>query len=179
MTKKLTDAEMARAAELVANRDKLDLGYVAHQIARYAHQQTEALAEREELIQRMAHGALETAARAEATEQRASTLAARLAEVEAAKDGAYNERNQLVAALSRIYPSGLKQTDIPGWEPEWHGCVYIDTPAGQMSWHYHDRDAALFAGLPAYQGEWDGHSTDEKYARLAALAQPEDKRHGG
>ena len=82
-------------------------------------------------------------------------------------DAAYQERNRLVALLARLYPSGLKRTDIPGWDPEWHGCVYIDLPTGQASWHYHDRDAHLFDGLPPYQGEWDGHSTEEKYDRVS------------
>lgn len=85
------------------------------------------------------------------------------------KDEAYFERNRLVAFLSRLYPSGIARTDIPGWDPEWHGCVYIDTPAGQMSWHYHDRDAWLFEDLPPASVEWDGHSTDEKYERLWRL----------
>ena len=84
-------------------------------------------------------------------------------------DEAYTERNKLVAALAHMFPSGLKRTDIPGWEPEWHGCVYIDLPTGQVSWHYHDDDAGLFVGLPQYAGEWDGHDTEEKYRRLAAL----------
>ena len=84
-------------------------------------------------------------------------------------DDAYLERNRLVALLARVYPSGLKRTAIEGWEPEWHGCVYIDTPAGQMSWHYHDRDAWLFEGLPEYDGEWDGHTTEQKYERLWIL----------
>ena len=84
-------------------------------------------------------------------------------------DEAYTERNRLVAFLAWLYPSGLKKTAIPGWEPEWHGCVYVDTPAGQMSWHYHDRDAYLFAGLPDYPGVWDGHTTEQKYARLRQL----------
>lgn len=84
-------------------------------------------------------------------------------------DDAFTERNRLVAALARHYPSGLRRTAIEGWDPEWHGCVFIDTPEGQLSWHYHDRDAHLFAGLPPYESPWDGHTTPEKYARLARL----------
>lgn len=83
-------------------------------------------------------------------------------------DQAYTERNRLVAVLARLWPAGIKRTDIPGWDAEWHNCVYIDLPTGQVSWHYHDRDAHLFADLPAYSGEWDGHTTEEKYRRLAA-----------
>ncbi len=84
-------------------------------------------------------------------------------------DEAYCERNRVVAALAKIYPSGVARTEIPDWDPCWHGCVYIDLPTGQVSWHYHDRDDDLFAGLPAYDKPWDGHTTKEKYERLAAL----------
>lgn len=86
-----------------------------------------------------------------------------------AKDGAYLERNKVVAGLAAAWPAGVKRTAIEGWDPEWHGCVYIDLPTGQVSWHFHDSHAELFAHLPEYTGEWDGHTTDEKYARLAAM----------
>jgi len=92
--------------------------------------------------------------------------AVRIEKLEAARDGAYTERNRLVAFLASIYPSGVKKTAIPGWDEAWHGCVYIDFPIGQASWHFHDNEAHLFAHLPPYDGEWDGHTTEEKYERL-------------
>ena len=92
-----------------------------------------------------------------------------LQEMEARKDAAYLERNQVVAALAKCFPSGIARTAIEGWSEDWHGCVYIDLPTGQASWHFHDSHAYLFDGLPPYQGKWDGHTTEEKYARLAAL----------
>lgn len=88
---------------------------------------------------------------------------------ESAADLAYAERNRVVAALARCFPSGIRKTDIPGWDPEWQNCVFIDLPTGQASWHYHDREAANFADLPPYTKPWDGHDTEEKYGRLAAL----------
>jgi len=87
----------------------------------------------------------------------------------ASKDSAYAERNQVVAALARLFPSGTARTAIEGWSDDWHGCVYIDLPTGQVSWHFHDSQAHLFADLPPYQGKWDGHDTPEKYRRLVAL----------
>ena len=83
-------------------------------------------------------------------------------------DNAYTERNALVALLSKIFPAGLKKTAIKGWDKEWHNCVYIDFPWGQASWHYHDRDSNLFAHLGEYPGEWDGHTTLEKYQKINA-----------
>ncbi len=92
-----------------------------------------------------------------------------LAAMEARKDAAYLERNQVVSALAKCFPSGVARTAIEGWSEDWHGCVYIDLPTGQASWHFHDSHAYLFEGLPVYAGQWDGHDTPEKYRRLAAL----------
>lgn len=86
------------------------------------------------------------------------------------KDQAYSERNKLVAFLTRLFPSTRCKTAIAGWDPEWHGCVFIQTPEGQMSWHYHDSEAALFAHVPeTVWCDWDRHTTEEKYRRLEAL----------
>jgi hypothetical protein len=81
-------------------------------------------------------------------------------------DKVYDERNHLVALLARMYPSGLKRTAIENWDPEWHNCVYIEFPWGQASWHFHDRDAYLFQGLPEYHRQWDGHTTEQKYEAI-------------
>lgn len=94
-----------------------------------------------------------------------------------AKDNAYWERNCVVAMVARIAARmgagvGIGKSDIPGWDPAWHNCVYIDLPTGQVSWHYHDEDAGLFSGLPQYEGKWDGHDTPEKYRRVKAAFRP-------
>lgn len=94
---------------------------------------------------------------------------------QAQKDAAYVERNRVVAGLAALavklgYRAGTTYTDIPGWDNEWHGAVFIDLPTGQVSWHYHQDDHQLFAFLPDYPDKWDGHDTPEKYRRLAALA---------
>ena len=94
---------------------------------------------------------------------------AQLKTMEIRKDDAYHERNKVVAALARLFPSGLGKTDIPGWSEDWHNCVYIDTPVGQMSWHFHDSQMCLFEDLPKYSKAYDGHTTLEKYDRLAKL----------
>lgn len=95
----------------------------------------------------------------------------RIEELERAKDAAYEERNQCVALIARLallmgWGAGVTRTAIDGWDEEWHGCVYIDLPSGQVSWHYHDSHAPYFAGLPHYDGVWDGHDTPEKYRRV-------------
>ena len=85
------------------------------------------------------------------------------------KDEAYLERNFLAAALAREYPSGVRETKIPFWNPEWNGCVYIDLPTGQISYHYHIKQAWLFKDLPTYKKEYDGHDKGEVHRRLRNL----------
>jgi hypothetical protein len=85
----------------------------------------------------------------------------------AEKDEAYRQRNVLVAALARLFPSGIRKTNIEDWSPDWHGCVYIDLPSGQISYHYHDSQAHLFADLPPYTKPWDGHDKATVEQRLA------------
>lgn len=89
--------------------------------------------------------------------------------VVAERDAAYSERNTLVALLTTLFPAGIRRTEIPGWQPEWHNCVYVDLPNGQAAWHYHDREAHLFQHLPPYTREWDGHTTEQKYQRIMEL----------
>ena len=98
-----------------------------------------------------------------------------VSEITLEKDNAYLERNKLVSALSKLFHSGKKKTNIEGWSADWHGCVYIDLPTGQVSWHYHDSQEYLFSHLSEYNSEWDGHSTEIKYERLALLDRLEGK----
>lgn len=83
---------------------------------------------------------------------------------------AYRERARLVAYLASVFPSVLHYSDPT--EPEWP-VVYVETPAGQLSWHLSPDDLDLFDHVPwlvrEHPSPWDGHSTDEKYERLAAL----------
>ena len=98
-------------------------------------------------------------------------IARRLTELEATKDGAYTERNQLVAALSKLYPSHLcrhDENDVD-WSRDWLNIVCIHAPVGQLTWHLHDSQMPLFAHLQQGENHWDGHTTPEKYQRLAWL----------
>lgn len=108
---------------------------------------------------------------------RMESLRTSLEEMEQRKDVAYEERNRVVAALAACFPSGIARTAIEGWSDDWHGCVYIDLPTGQASWHYHDSQAPLFAHLPEYKDEWDGHTTEEKYERVAKIAKQRPTYH--
>lgn len=78
----------------------------------------------------------------------------------------YRERAALVALLAAIYPSWFgsdpKEPDYP--------VIYVQTEAGQLSWHISRDDMDLFAHVTLINEEpWDGHSTDEKYDRIKNL----------
>jgi hypothetical protein len=83
-------------------------------------------------------------------------------------DDVYAERNAVVLAFAAMALSA-------GWrigqladeaEPDWP-VLMIDTPAGQVSWHFRAEDMPDLS--PPYPGEWDGHETPEKYERLRIL----------
>lgn len=100
-------------------------------------------------------------------------------------DDAYNERNRLVAALSRLYPAHLaidREAEC-GWQTV--VCVHIrvgrmipiqggmwSEEDSQAAWHIPDRELSLFAHLPMQDNDWDGHTTEEKYDRLRRIAPP-------
>lgn len=87
------------------------------------------------------------------------------------KDEAYRERNMLVCALTKLFPAYLARHDEKdmGWERDWMWIVYIDLPTGQVSWHLHDSDVAMFRHLKVQENKWDGHNTQRKYEHVAAL----------
>lgn len=85
---------------------------------------------------------------------------------------AYWERNRLVLFLTYVFPSfrGLHEDD-PNWDKGWMNIIYIDTPAGQLSWHISDEMFPSFEHLKLVRGKvWDGHTTEEKYRRLEELS---------
>lgn len=56
------------------------------------------------------------------------------------------------------------------FDNDWRNVIIVDLPTGQASWHVHDSEMELFQHLPRNQGRvWDGHSVEEKYARLREL----------
>lgn len=103
-------------------------------------------------------------------------LRADLVKQVASKDGAYHERDQVVAGFVTLahalrWPVWLA-VHKGEWEDDWRNIVFVQTPYGQMSWHYHDSEREWFAwvGLVASPPQpWDGHSTPEKYERLHGM----------
>ena len=89
----------------------------------------------------------------------------------AQKDAAYQERDMLVAALSKEFDAHLCRhpDEDADWDNDWRWIVCVHLPTGQATWHIHDSELSMFAHLRRGENHWDGHSTDEKYRRLAAL----------
>lgn len=80
------------------------------------------------------------------------------------------QRNLLVGLLAAIYPAKLARTNIEGWDPQWHWCVYVETPAGQVSFHIHDEQFMEFGHVPVVDDEvWDGHDDATKWLRIRSL----------
>lgn len=99
--------------------------------------------------------------------------AMRCRQLEGEKHGAYAERDKCVSLIARIavamgLPAGLDQhpAEDQAWDNEWRNIIRIELPAGQVSWHIRDNELPLFSFLKPYNGEWDGHDTEEKYRRV-------------
>jgi hypothetical protein len=98
-----------------------------------------------------------------------------LEELRRQKNNAYHERDQLVAAISKLFPSHLliHPAVDAAWEEGWRTIVCVHLPAGQATWHIHDSERELVAHLEDVNllgcRGWDGHTTEEKYRRLAQL----------
>jgi hypothetical protein len=91
----------------------------------------------------------------------------------------YRERAHLVAHLAAQHPALIAETD-----DDWP-IIFIETPAGQLSWHLNRADLDLFGHVERVEeGDergacWDGHSTAEKYERLRALTADRAEQEAG
>jgi hypothetical protein len=85
-----------------------------------------------------------------------------LPEIEAHDDD-YTVRNVMVLMAVAIAKSAGLEAGfrIDPAEPDWP-VAYIELPTGQVSWH-----------MPQHPREYDGHTTEEKYARCRAFAEQE------
>lgn len=91
----------------------------------------------------------------------------------------YRERNLLAQLAARLAQVAGLQVYLceDADEPEWP-VLYIELPTGQVSWHI-SPDDFLWPDLPLRRpNTWDGHTTEEKYSRVARFVQPEEAMHG-
>lgn len=91
--------------------------------------------------------------------------------LKAQKDDAYAERDKCLVLMALMAQRlglkvGIGQHVGEDWDDDWRNILFIDLPTGQVSWHIHDSETLWFYFVGAYDGEWDGHTTDEKYRRV-------------
>jgi hypothetical protein len=83
-----------------------------------------------------------------------------LGDIEKAEQaGDYDARNRMIFEAMLFYASSLQFKcgfRFDPSEPEWP-VAFIELPTGQVSWHIKGHDVP-----------WDGHTTDEKWARVHA-----------
>lgn len=90
----------------------------------------------------------------------------------AERDGAYRERAHLVALLAAMTDGAVIAPALDLDEPGWW-IAYLKIGGRQASWHISPSDAVLLAhlehvGVDDPRAQWDGHTTEEKYAGIAA-----------
>ena len=78
-------------------------------------------------------------------------------QMHAARDLAYNERHMILSLCARMaqalgWNAGIG-TD-PMADREWRHVVYIDLPAGQISFHIPIEEVKIFWFLKPYRGKW-------------------------
>lgn len=111
------------------------------------------------------------------TAARIEELTHQVRHLEQTKNFAYGERNKLVALLSKLFPASLERhrEDDKDWEDDWRWIVFIDLPTGQACWHIHDDELPMYDHLKRNEGRvWDGHTTEQKYERIAAFDRDSD-----
>lgn len=94
------------------------------------------------------------------------------AELVAAKDRAYRERNQLAILLASMTGGTL------GWhegapEKGWERVLFINLPSGQVSFHVHASEVPEVLACPLIrqaETKWDGHTDPEKWARVTIFS---------
>lgn len=140
------------------------------------HEAAREVERREELLAGVDHElALAHQAHQEALET-ISALANEKNRIEEIKNEAYAERNQILALLARMALRlgwqawvGQHPESDKAWDADWRTTLFIESPKGQLSWHFHDSERDLLAGLPRGPNLWDGHTTAEKYSRLREI----------
>lgn len=110
------------------------------------------------------------------------------------KDQAYSERNRAIQLLTKLLPAHLRRhepVNDPSWDPKWRWVVCIHLPGAtpdQLTWHIHEDELPWFDHLPRHPDPgtvnvfgmthpiqilcdgWDGHTTEEKHARIQSYA---------
>lgn len=74
---------------------------------------------------------------------------------------AYTQRAIAAVALAHTVlaqggSAGIGLDSNEDKDSNWRTVLYVDTPAGQLSWHIAPADKHMLEGLPQYTKAWDG-----------------------
>ncbi|MEV6124403.1 hypothetical protein AB0M23_28500 [Streptomyces sp. NPDC052077] len=100
------------------------------------------------------------------------------------RDGAYRERAHLLAWLAGLHaPNAVLAPAIDIDDEDGWWLLFLTIAGRQLSWHIAPRDVALLNHVERVdvadpRAQWDGHTTEEKYARIAAWTAELAKRCG-
>ena len=94
---------------------------------------------------------------------------------DSSKNKAYREVNELASALASLFPSWV---GVDPSEPDWP-VLYVQLPTGQVSWHIGKDDADLIEGIAREGSAWEGHTREDRSARLQALVEDAPCRRCG
>lgn len=88
----------------------------------------------------------------------------------------YVDRNLIVALLLRMCASNRWRVGTMPASDAMNGfsrVAVIDSPEGQLSWHFPDSEQGLFDTLDkvfgAFPEPWDGHTTEQKFERIRKI----------
>lgn len=104
----------------------------------------------------------------------AAAQARKVTRLERQAKRAFEERDELLIALSKIWPAHLMPTKaaalIAGTNEDWLWSLCLHSPVGQLAWSLNNDLAARFSHLDRHEhNEWDGHTAEERSNRLARL----------
>lgn len=91
----------------------------------------------------------------------ATMVSVQLADQIEATNRAYSQRAIAAVAFAHTVLSlggtaGISRDNREDQPDNWRVVLYVDTPAGQLSWHIAPNDQQMLAGLPEYVRAWDG-----------------------
>ena len=90
---------------------------------------------------------------------------------DSSKNKAYREVAEMAAAFAHLFPSWV---NVDPDEPDWP-VLYAQLPTGQVSWHFSKDDLDLITDIPRGGPQWDGHTREERSARLATAGDALDR----
>lgn len=91
----------------------------------------------------------------------AMLVSVKLADQTEATNRAYTQRAIAAVAFAHTVlalggTAGIGRDNREDQPDNWRVVLYVDTPAGQLSWHIAPNDQAMIQGLPNYTKPWDG-----------------------